>query len=43
MSAVLSYRGRGDAGTGCEMGGMEGWRMECESDVRCIEDTKDRP
>jgi hypothetical protein len=36
MSSVLSYKGRGDAG-------MEGKRMECGNDVRCIEDTKDRP
>jgi len=41
MSAVLSCKGRVDTGTRCEMGGMEGRRMEGGSDVRCIEDTKD--
>ena len=33
----------GNVGTRCEVGGMEGRRTECGSDVRCIEDTKDRP
>jgi hypothetical protein len=33
----------GVTGTRCEMSGMEGRRMECGGDVRCIEDTKDRP